>query len=219
MGGSTDVASSEDSFLERWSRRKRDAGEADETDPAREAEAEPPAISEAEPPAISEADLPDVETLDESSDFTVFLQEGVPEALRRKALRRLWRLNPIFANLDGLNDYDEDFTDAATVVAGLKSLYQVGRGMVPEDEETEDPSDEAADAGPEPEAGPVPETTHKTAVAPNPEADPEPEAAPEPEAVPAPSRAVPNTPATARTRVIAKPRRDPLARRWGEIKS
>lgn len=76
----------------------------------------------AAPPA--EADLPDVDSLDYESDYRGFMAEGVSEDLRNRALRRLWRSNPVLANVDGLNDYDEDFTDAATVVAGLKSAYK-----------------------------------------------------------------------------------------------
>jgi hypothetical protein len=48
--------------------------------------------------------------LDAQSDFTPFMRAGVPPALRNQALRLLWRLDPALANLDGLNDYDEDFT-------------------------------------------------------------------------------------------------------------
>ena len=54
------------------------------------------------------------------------MKEGVPTELRNRALRKLWRVNPVFGHLDGLNDYDGDFTDAATVVKGLKTLYKVG---------------------------------------------------------------------------------------------
>src|SRR3546814_6588933 len=68
------------------------------------------------------------------SDFTVFLQDGVPEELRRMALQRLWRLDPVFANLDGLLEYGEDYTDAATVVENLKTAYRVGRGFMTDEE-------------------------------------------------------------------------------------
>ena len=44
-----------------------------------------------------------------NSDFTVFLGEGVPIRLHRQAMRKLWRLNPLFGRRDGLNEYDEDF--------------------------------------------------------------------------------------------------------------
>jgi hypothetical protein len=74
----------------------------------------------------------------------------VPEQLRKRALRKLWRLNPVFANLDGLNDYDEDFTDAAAVLEGVKTLYQVGKGMVtPEEPAAEDATESGLAAEPE----------------------------------------------------------------------
>lgn len=138
----------DDRFLSRWARRKREAAHAER--PADEAAAAPDApLSSPAPlpspmedargedqPAVAEPppDLPDPDTMSETEDFTVFLKKEVPDALRRRALRRLWRLNPVFANLDGLNDYDEDYTDAARVVKGLKTLYQAGRGMVLEDD-------------------------------------------------------------------------------------
>ncbi|MFQ5765526.1 MAG: DUF3306 domain-containing protein, partial [Rhodospirillales bacterium] len=61
--------------------------------------------------------------LDKDSDFTPFMAENVPEFLRRQALRVLWRSDPVLANLDGLNDYDEDFSLATLVgkaLAGAK---------------------------------------------------------------------------------------------------
>lgn len=124
-----------DGFFGRWSRRKRDAAEA----PARPEDARAPGeeagLSEAERRRIVE-ELPDVETLTADSDFTAFMREGVPAELRERALRRLWRLNPVFANLDGLNDYDLDYTDAATVVENLKSAWRAGKGYA--DERTEE---------------------------------------------------------------------------------
>lgn len=139
------MAESEDNFISRWSLRKRVArDEAHEEAPSR-ANA-PQTVEESASPAQADSvseqgtapvrveDLPDPDTLTEEADFTVFMKEGVPEVLRRRALRRLWRLNPLYANLDGLNDYDLDYTDAATVVTGLKTLYKVGWGIVLPDE-------------------------------------------------------------------------------------
>ena len=150
------MAESDDSFVGRWSRLKRGERIRDETPGPGESVPVPavPPTGEAEPadPADSAVveNLPDIDSLDESADFTVFLKEGVPEELRKRALRKLWRLNPIFANLDGLNDYDEDFTDAAAVLEGIKTLYQVGKGIVaPEEPAGED----AADAVPGAETG------------------------------------------------------------------
>ena len=135
------MAEQDEGFLTRWARRKAEPDEpASPEGPAPLEEPESRGeLTEAERQALIES-LPDVESLDESSDFTAFMQEGVPEALKRRALRRLWRLNPIFAHLDGLNDYDDDFTDAAMVVEGMQTLFQVGKGMVTP-ETSEDPEE------------------------------------------------------------------------------
>ncbi len=143
------MADTRDRFLDRWSRRKSSQQEADHSEqeqtlqPAASPEtSEPELPDETETAAIVES-LPDIETLDENTDFTAFLRDGVPEALRRQALRKLWRLNPIFANLDGLNDYDEDFTLAASALTQVKTLYQVGKGMPDAVEPAEDEAVEA----------------------------------------------------------------------------
>jgi len=57
---------------------------------------------------LSDADMPDVESLVEGSDFSQFMNPGVSDALRKRALSRLFRL-PVFGIRDGLDDYDEDF--------------------------------------------------------------------------------------------------------------
>jgi len=79
------------------------------------------------------------DTLNFESDFSIFMKEGVPEALRRKAQRLLWRSNPILANLDGLNDYDDDFADPSLILKSFKSAWEIGKGYankeVPEKEE------------------------------------------------------------------------------------
>jgi hypothetical protein len=79
---------------------------------------------------LAELGLKDPDTMQQGDDFSAFMQRAVPEALRRRALRRLWVSNPVLANLDGLIDHGEDYTDAATVVPGMKTAYQVGKGML-----------------------------------------------------------------------------------------
>lgn len=64
-------------------------------------------------------DLPPIESLNKDSDFTPFLADKVPGFIRRKALSVLWRSDPLLAGLDGLNDYDEDFTLAAVIAESL----------------------------------------------------------------------------------------------------
>ena len=94
----------------------------------------------------------DIDAMDYESDYTDFMKDGVPEALKRKALRQLWRSDPILANVDGLCDYDDDFTDAALAVDVLKTVHKVGKGYLTDDEdEAEDTDDidelEDADEG------------------------------------------------------------------------
>ena len=121
-----------------------------------------PALADESPAATdtqSDTDTQDVEdfenfdfdSLDYDSDYTRFMGKDVPEAVRRRALRMLWGSNPILANIDGLNDYDEDFTDAALAVKGLlKTSYKVGSGYLTEEEREASYSDEAREAGPKP---------------------------------------------------------------------
>lgn len=125
-----------DSFLARWSRRKK-AVAAEEAEarvvpePVAE-DAAPAAVPEARTDAeiLEELGLKDPDLLQAGDDFRAFLQAAVPEHLRRRALRKLWVSNPVLANLDGLNDYDGDFTQGSVAPGMLKTAYQVGRGLV-----------------------------------------------------------------------------------------
>lgn len=97
----------EQPFLARWSQRKSAARRGEPLEePAPPAKAEVPPAP-AEPPAPPE--LPPIESLDENSDYSVFFAEGVGEAVRRAALRRLFS-SPSLNITDGLDDYCEDFT-------------------------------------------------------------------------------------------------------------
>lgn len=141
-----------------WSRRR--AAVAAET--AAEADAEAAARRAADAHALEdrpdaeileELGLPEPEAMETSDQVQALLRATVPQRLRTRALRRLWRLNPVLANLDGLVDYADDYTDAATVVPDLRTLYQVGRGMVSRIDEALEvaasPTDAAHDAPPE----------------------------------------------------------------------
>lgn len=162
-----------------WSRRRaavRAEAEAEqvalraERAEARDAEA----AERSDDEILAELGLPDPDTMGQGDDFAAFLKSAVPERIRRRALRRLWRSNPVLANLDGLIDHGEDFTDKATVVPGMVSAYQVGRGMMrhvmalaeAEDRTEEPPATEEGDASapidvavaePEPPEAPAPE--------------------------------------------------------------
>lgn len=145
-----DSEDSDGSFLERWSRRKRgvetEAELGADTQGALDAEGgrqDPGAgdePNEAGPEAASEpvrdyTDF-DFETLDYDSDYTQFMDKNVSADARQKALRKLWVSNPVLANMDGLDDYCEDYTDAAVCLPKgmMKTAYQFGRGFLDDDE-------------------------------------------------------------------------------------
>jgi hypothetical protein len=75
--------------------------------------------------------LPNPEKVKKEKGLDLFFKDGVPDRLRQIALRRVWKLNPIIRYADAdINDYHEDFTDAATVIEGMKTAYQVGKGYL-----------------------------------------------------------------------------------------
>lgn len=118
-----------------WSRRRAGVAAEERAEAAAlelRARAEAQAALEQQDDAeiLERLDLPDPDLLQPGDDVSRFMSELVPDRLRRRALRRLWRLNPVLANVDGLVDYGEDFTDATRVIEGLQTAYQVGRGML-----------------------------------------------------------------------------------------
>lgn len=154
-------------FLGRWSARKREARERQVEEAAvpetpDETPLAEPAAEKSEAEILEELGLPDPDTLTRGDDFAPFMRAAVPSALRNRALSRLWRTDPVFANLDGLVEYGLDYTGTATVGGNLKTAYRVGRGFLTDDDEEvaaagEDNATEppAADAAPEEAAGPV----------------------------------------------------------------
>jgi hypothetical protein len=138
-------------FTGRWSRLKQEGrAPADEPQTTNLPVPEDADASAAETPTIPAEDLPDIESLDKDSDYTPFMQEGVPEALKKLALRALWRSDPVLANLDGLNDYDEDYKTMLDVGAEAmrkfreaeKMLSEVDPERAPEAEDSDDSEDE-----------------------------------------------------------------------------
>lgn len=148
----TDDRDSDLSFVRRWSRRKRAAIDPprpdarDEgpppTDPvaggsdddptadagaalaeAPESEGGMPGETAALHEGPTDADLPPIESLTPESDYSGFMSPRVSESLRRMALRKLFG-SPAFNVRDGLDDYDDDFTQfqslGDTVTADMK---------------------------------------------------------------------------------------------------
>jgi hypothetical protein len=154
-------------FLARWSRLKRA-----ERDKALRRDPAPPAVTTAdapEPPADPLEDLPALETLTKDSDFRAFMRPGVPEELRNQALRKLWGSDPVYANLDGLLEYGEDFAEPFRMAGVVATVYRVLEGM-PDPEKPAESTPETAAETPVPGAAPTEsaatETPTETAVAP-----------------------------------------------------
>lgn len=88
------AAPREESLLRRWSRRK--AQERQEPPPA-PADAATAGVTDScspenapDVPVLTDADMPPIESLDKDSDYTPFLLPGVSDALRTRALQRLF---------------------------------------------------------------------------------------------------------------------------------
>jgi uncharacterized protein DUF3306 len=112
-----------ESFLSRWSRRKREVSQEAEA-------ANPPAATEeaaeddrdrtsgkvspnpapaAVEPAPDPASLPSIESITATTDIRAFLSAGVPADLARAALRRAWSSDPAIRDFIGLSENSWDF--------------------------------------------------------------------------------------------------------------
>ena len=102
-------------FLERWSRRKREA--VDEPTPARPQEAakvapeRPRGDAHAAEVPFDPASLPPIDSIAADSDIRAFLKPGVPPDLARAALRRAWSADPAIRDFVGLVENGWDFNN------------------------------------------------------------------------------------------------------------
>ncbi len=124
---------SDEQFLARWSRRKREA-KAGQTEPAPEKAADAPGLASsddaatvdhaaAEPvsPETELSNLPPIESIDAATDITAFLRKGIPQELSRTALRRAWSADPAIRDFVGLAENAWDFNDP-NAMAGFGPL-------------------------------------------------------------------------------------------------
>ena len=122
---------SEEDFLKRWSRRKREVAEAEKSAPAVKSEAGPEGDAASATAAVNpqvEFDpktLPPIQSLNALSDITAFLRQGVPAELTRAALRRVWAADPSIRDFVGLAENSWDFTDP-TAMPGFGPLEASG---------------------------------------------------------------------------------------------
>ena len=124
-------------FLSRWAKRKagkqaevdvlEEVAQTEQVDATGETEEEA-ALSDEE--LCARYELPDPENCTDSEQLDGFFDGQVPDRLRQLAMRRLWRLNPLFRFADEMVEYGEDFTDAATVIPNMQTAYKVGKGYM-----------------------------------------------------------------------------------------
>ena len=96
-------------FLARWSRRKQAARQRIEAEARRggrlprrpQPERRPAGPGAGRAPNLPRAACRSLEDLTADSDLSAFLREGVPEALRNAALRKMWSLDPAIRDYVG----------------------------------------------------------------------------------------------------------------------
>ncbi len=151
----------EEDFLQRWSRRKREVAKP-QTAPPPKFETPPAdqvaAVSGTDEPEFDVASLPPLESINALTDVTAFLRAGVPVDLTRAALRRVWTADPSIRDFVGLAENAWDFTDpdAMPGFGPLESsdeirrmiadlVDQIGKVARPDPLETADPAENASD--------------------------------------------------------------------------
>jgi|SRR5882724_416252 len=107
---------SDEEFLARWSRRKREAKvAANAPAPAQTAEtpnpASPVAAEDLANAGVDLSSLPPIDSITAATDVTAFLRQGIPQDLSRAALRRAWAADPAIRDFVGLAESAWDFND------------------------------------------------------------------------------------------------------------
>lgn len=133
------------SFLERWSQRKAKSRQ-DELDNSVDEDVSALAETEAdageeteetsEEQALSDSELceryelPHPEECTDPEELDGFFSRPLPDRLKQLAMRRMWRINPLFKFADEMVEYGENYTDAATVIPDMQTAYKVGKGYL-----------------------------------------------------------------------------------------
>jgi len=133
-------------FLQRWSKRKAavsndnpalaDEQSLDDENQALAEEKLPEASLEAgeddenltDEDLCAKYELTHPDQCDDPEQLDDFFNRPLPDRLKQLAMRRMWRLNPLFRFADEMVEYGENYTDAATVLPDMQSAYKVGKG-------------------------------------------------------------------------------------------
>jgi len=128
------MAQDKETFLSRWSRVKREQNVPEKKEP------------EASPAPA----LPPVEELTPESDFSGFMHPKVEDALRRVALKKLFR-DPHFNVPDPFEAYSGDWTVGEPISEELLATLNQARTLIfGKEEKKEEAKDDAKDDAPQP---------------------------------------------------------------------
>lgn len=166
---------SDENFLARWSRRKRETGAVDPVpiEPGEPEGLPPAAAATSEDSEVDLSSLPSLESITGETDITAFLRKGIPQDLSRAALRRAWETDPAIRDFVGLAENAWDFNDPNAmpgfgpldcteeqlaallerVVGGVRSAAEQLTTAIPEQEDRAElaASDETPEAVADPE--------------------------------------------------------------------
>jgi hypothetical protein len=141
--------STDEPFLSRWSRRKREGAPAPESEveiPSAPEGGEELAVASTTPqeqePPFDLAKLPALDSITAATDIRAFLARGVPAALSREAMRRAWAADPAIRDFIGLSENSWDFTapggvpgfgpaDPANALKEVAELISPSRALAP----------------------------------------------------------------------------------------
>ena len=122
------MSSDDQSFLRRWSRRKREAKAV-----------QPEKVAEGKP-----VELPPIESLTFDSDFGAYLRANVEESVKRAALKKLLH-DPRFNVMDGLDTYIDDYSKDDPIPKEMLAKLEHARGILfPEEQKKEEGKTEIA---------------------------------------------------------------------------
>ena len=110
---------SQEDFLSRWSRLKREASIEESSDEQRVDAVPGAAVASA--PAFDPASLPPIESIGADSDIRPFLAVGVPAELTCAALRCAWAADPAIRDFIGIAESQWDF-NAPDAIPGFGPL-------------------------------------------------------------------------------------------------
>jgi len=104
---------SDENFLARWSRRKRETVAVDPVpiEPGEPAAPPPAPATISGDTEVDLSSLPSLESITGETDITAFLRKGIPQDLSRAALRRAWETDPAIRDFIGLAENAWDFND------------------------------------------------------------------------------------------------------------